>query len=133
MVYEFKKLVEGLEEKGKFLYVQGPDFYFTKNDDENINDCSLLRYRKAEGEKRSEVTMKKKPEGAKHNIKRKEVNWRVDGTKYETIHEGLTQSFYGNHEISLFLKEMEKNVVNNKISPFTAAGLLLEKYSSLKK
>lgn len=52
---------------------------------------------------------------------------------YETINENLTHSFYGNREISLYLKEIEMNVVDNKISPFTAAGLLLQKYSSLKK
>lgn len=94
VVHSFKKLVEGLEEKYNFIYVQGPDYYFTKNDAPSIFDCSFLRYRKADGEKRAEVTMKKKPEGAKHNIQRKEVNWRVDATPYETIHEGAIMQGY---------------------------------------
>ena len=88
LVYEFKKLVETISEPSKFTYVQGPDFYFTKPDD------SFLRYRKADNEKRAEVTMKEKPTGARHNIKRKEVNWRVDGTKYETIYEGAMMQGY---------------------------------------
>ena len=32
--------------------------------------------------------MKEKPDGAGHNVIRKEVNWRVDYTDKETIHEG---------------------------------------------
>jgi len=94
LIYEFKKLVESLDEPYKFVYVQGPDYYFTKE------DGSFLRYRKAENDKRAEVTMKEKPVGARHNIKRKEVNWRVDNTKYETIHEGaLMQGYSYNFKI----------------------------------
>jgi len=46
---------------------------------------------------------------------------------YETINENLTQRFYGNKEISSLLTELENKLVENKISPFTAAGILLEK------
>lgn len=71
-VYEFKKLVEYLNDNYKFVYAQGPDRYYTKK------DGSFMRFRKAETDKYAEITMKAKPEGAKHNIKRKEVNWKVD-------------------------------------------------------
>ena len=46
----------------------------------------------------------------------------------ETINEYLNLSFYGNPEICSFLKEMEEKITGNKISPFTAANLLLERY-----
>lgn len=86
-VYQFKDLVEKIG-GSKFIYVQGPDFYFTKKDN------SFLRYRKAENETRAEVTMKEKPADAKNNIIRKEVNWRVDKTPYETIREGAIMQGY---------------------------------------
>jgi len=71
-VYDFKRLVENINDKFNFVYAQGPDRYFTKK------DGSFIRFRKAETDKYAEITMKEKPLGAKHNIKRKEVNWRVD-------------------------------------------------------
>lgn len=87
LVYKFKTIVTDLDYKN-FVYAEGPDFYYTKP------DGSFLRYRKATTEKRSEVTMKEKPSGAKSNIKRKEVNWRVDNTPKETIHEGALMMGY---------------------------------------
>lgn len=87
LVYKFKTIVAELDYKN-FVYAEGPDFYYTKP------DGSFLRYRKAVTEKRSEVTMKEKPSGAKSNIKRKEVNWRVDSTPKETIHEGALMMGY---------------------------------------
>lgn len=88
-IYEFKKIIEGLE-GGSFVYIQGPDWYFTKK------DGSFLRYRRAENDKsnRAEVTMKEKPKDAKNNIIRKEVNWRVDKTPYETIEAGALMQGY---------------------------------------
>jgi LAO/AO transport system kinase len=47
---------------------------------------------------------------------------------YETINENLTQNFYNNYEISTLLKGFEKKVMDNKMSPFTAASMLLEKF-----
>jgi len=87
----FKFLIMSLEEKlGKweFTYAEGPDYYYTKS------DRSFGRYRKAINQKMAWWTMKEKPEGARHNIKRKEVNWRVDVTPYNTIHEGAVMQGY---------------------------------------
>lgn len=83
----FKSIVEKLPDLEKFIYVEGPDEYFTKTD-------NFARYRKAShglDNNRAEITIKVKPEGAKNNIIRKEVNWRVDGTPREAIHEGLIE------------------------------------------
>jgi len=85
--YRFKAIVSELDYK-TFTYCEGPDIYFTKP------DGSFLRFRKATTEKRAEVTMKEKPIGAKSNIKRKEVNWRVDGTPAETIFAGAEMMGY---------------------------------------
>ena len=81
LIYKFKEIISELDYKN-FVYAEGPDFYFTKK------DGSFLRYRKAVTEKRSEVTIKEKPTGAKNNIKRKEVNWRVDFNSKEAIEAG---------------------------------------------
>jgi adenylate cyclase class IV len=82
-VFEFKQLVENLGEQYDFIYVQGPDHYYTKP------DGSFLRYRKADNDKtgRAELTMKTKPTGASHNILRKEINLRVDKNSFNTIEE----------------------------------------------
>lgn len=52
---------------------------------------------------------------------------------HETITERLTGNFFGNSSMLALLKEMEKKVIENSISPFTAATYLLEKYFSKKK
>lgn len=83
---EFKRIMETLTGLSKFIYVEGPDYYFTKP------DGSFARYRRPShglDNGRSEVTIKVKPEGAKNNIIRKEVNWRVDLTGEDAIREGL--------------------------------------------
>lgn len=87
MQFKFKALVSEADYK-QFIYAEGPDYYFTKP------DGSFLRYRKATTEKRAEVTMKEKPSGAKHNVLRKEVNWRVDHTSKDTIYEGAEMMGY---------------------------------------
>lgn len=93
LVYKFKSIVSEMDYKN-FVYAEGPDFYYTKP------DGSFLRYRKAVTERRAEVTMKEKPDGARHNIQRKEVNWRVDSNSRETIHEGaLMMGFKFNFSI----------------------------------
>lgn len=84
-LFTFKNIVQGLAGLEGFVYVEGPDTYWTKGED-------FCRYRKAshEGEgTKAWLTMKQKPEGAKNNIQRKEVNWRVDSTPFETIREGV--------------------------------------------
>jgi adenylate cyclase class IV len=82
-VFEFKQLVESIGEPYDFIYVQGPDWYYTKP------DGSFLRYRRAENDKsnRAELTMKTKPDGAGHNVIRKEINLRVDKNKFCTVEE----------------------------------------------
>lgn len=85
LLTEFKRVAGALPDLHKFLYVEGPDEYWTRNGD-------FARYRRPEhglDNGRAELTMKTKPEGAKNNIIRREWNWRVDGTPPETIREGL--------------------------------------------
>lgn len=84
----FKKIVESIKEDKSFLYVEGKDFYYVKEDMPN----SFARYRSADyglDNGRSEVTIKTKPIAAKNNIKRQELNWRVDKTPEKTIMLGL--------------------------------------------
>jgi adenylate cyclase class IV len=76
-----KLLVERMPTFQEFIYAEGPDEYYTKND-------AFIRYRKEanKGENaRAELTMKIKPEGAKNNIMRTEYNIRVDGTPHDVI------------------------------------------------
>jgi adenylate cyclase class IV len=82
-VFEFKQLIENINDQYDFLYVQGPDHYYTKP------DGSFLRYRKADNDKtgRAELTMKSKSEGSSNNIIRKEINLRVDKNNFSTIQE----------------------------------------------
>ena len=84
---EFKSIMDNFPGLTKFIYVEGPDEYFTKAE-------GFARYRKAShglDDNRAEVTIKVKPEGAKNNIIRKEINWRVDNTPRDAIHEGLKE------------------------------------------
>ena len=100
-IYAFKEIINNLEDKPTFLYVEGPDFYYTKNDSDDIERVSFMRWRKADNQKRAEVTFKKKPEGVKSNTNRKEVNWRVDRTPFKTIEEGaFMQGYDFNFKIS---------------------------------
>jgi len=82
---KFKNLVMSFaKELGNFdfIYVEGPDYYYTRNGGDAIG-----RYRKAINGKEAWWTVKIKRNN-KNNINRTETNWRVDGTPYETIHEG---------------------------------------------
>lgn len=91
LLTEFKRIMGTLPHLEKFIYVEGPDYYFTKP------DGSFARYRRPShglDNGRSEVTIKVKPEGAKNNIIRKEVNWRVDQTGEDAIREGLSLMGY---------------------------------------
>ena len=66
----FKKIVESLPNRTDYLQIDGPDYYFTKE------DGSFARYGKPDsmaGDAREEVTIKVKPDGAKNNIIRKEI------------------------------------------------------------
>jgi adenylate cyclase class IV len=90
----FKKIVSELPDIKRFLYVEGPDHYFTHP---NFDENSFGRYRKPSfglDGGRSEWTVKVKPKGAKNNIQRTEVNWRVDKTKEEDIFKMLELQGY---------------------------------------
>ena len=52
---------------------------------------------------------------------------------HETIENNLKRSFYNHPEIKSVLNEFEKNVLEDKISSFVAAGKLLELFSKLSK
>lgn len=110
---EFKRIVDGLPGLQKFLYVEGPDSYYTNKhvtnlflkfadslDEQNkeklvsiVNKTigqypPFMRYRRPshglDGD-RKELTTKYKPDGAKNNIQREEKNLRVDKTPEDTI------------------------------------------------
>jgi len=51
---------------------------------------------------------------------------------HETIKEQLKRNFYDNKQIQLKLSELEEDVLSEQLSPFVAAGVLLEMYSDLK-
>lgn len=83
LLTEFKRIVGGMDGLEKFIYVEGPDYYFTNGKGDNF-----IRYRRpAHGldNGRSEVTVKVKPEGAKNNIMRTEVNVRVDQSPEDSV------------------------------------------------
>ena len=77
-LYPFKHLMEQ-QEGFSFLYIESDDVYFVKDDD-------FLRYRFSDDkkDKRAELTFKKR-HSAYNNIKRTEVNMRVDPNKKETV------------------------------------------------
>ena len=52
---------------------------------------------------------------------------------HETIQESLKRNFYSNPEIKIRLQEFEKDILENRESPFTVAGKLLEHFSGLNK
>lgn len=76
----FKDLVESLEGLKEFVYVQGPDVYWTKGED------NFQRYRKAEHDKSGKawLTNKFKTEDSNNN-NRVEHNIRIDHTPYEEV------------------------------------------------
>jgi adenylate cyclase class IV len=85
----FKKLVEQLSDIQAFLYVEGPDCYYSHPD---FDDSSFGRYRRPSfglDGGRAEWTVKFKPKGAKNSIQRLEINWRVDKTPEEDIKRGV--------------------------------------------
>lgn len=89
LLTEFKKLLEALPDNKSFIYVEGPDYYYVRED---LDEGSFARYRRPSyglDNGRCEVTFKIKPKGAKNNIRREEYNWRVDGTPEDTIRQAL--------------------------------------------
>lgn len=96
LLTEFKTIMNTIPELEKFIYVEGPDYYFT-----NGKGDSFIRYRRPShglDNGRSEVTVKIKPKDAKNNIIREEVNIRVDSTPEDAVrrfisHMGYTPNF----------------------------------------
>lgn len=84
VLFEFKDLAESLNPK-KFIYVEGPDTFFTITGRDDI----FARYRRAtHGDgKRAEFTVKEK-HSENNNIIRTETNWRVDNTSREEVVKG---------------------------------------------
>ncbi len=96
LLFEFKSLVQELNPK-KFIYVEGPDTFFTTPGRDDI----FARYRRAtHGDgKRAEFTVKEK-HSKNNNIIRTETNWRVDSTPKEDIIKGAElMGFTFNNEI----------------------------------
>lgn len=110
---EFKQIADNLTNKKKFLYVEGPDTYYTNEHitnkleafGETLSEKSketfdtvladtigqfppFMRYRRPshglDGD-RKELTTKYKQSGSKNNIQREEKNIRVDKVDEETI------------------------------------------------
>lgn len=94
LMIDFKKLVDKVPNIQRFLYVEGEDEYYVHP---STSEVDFARYRRPShglDNNRSEVTYKSKPEGAKNNIIRTEINWRVDETPAEAIREGLKKQGY---------------------------------------
>lgn len=84
LLHPFKELMDTIGFK-KFLYVQGPDVFFTKPGDRE----TFARYRRAEhGDKREEFTIKQKHD-ENSSIIRTETNWLVTGTPANEILKGI--------------------------------------------
>lgn len=110
---EFKRIMDTMPNLHKFIYVEGPDDYFTnehitkafgefaatlKNADaERLNALisetvglfpPFMRYRRPShglDNNRQELTTKYKQDGAKNNVQREEKNIRVDNTEESTV------------------------------------------------
>ena len=83
LLHPFKELIE--EEIGydKFLYVQGTDVFFTKENEEGF----FARYRRADHSNEAQFTLKKK-HTENSSIKRTETNWDVSGTSFTEVKVG---------------------------------------------
>lgn len=97
LVYQFKRLAETLEGVEEFIYIESDDIYYV----DSKGDFARYRYSKSKDDKRAEVTWKVKPEGATNNIRRLEINWRVDETPAKDIEAGIElRGFKRNFRIS---------------------------------
>jgi hypothetical protein len=81
---EFKQILDSLKEDKSFLYVEGPDYYWTypkwwfDNNKEWDEGGTFVRFRKPSyglDNGNRQVTWKYKPKDAKNNIQRIENNW----------------------------------------------------------
>lgn len=113
LVHDFKRIMESLPDLEKFIYVEGPDDYFTNEhiakqfadfadslkdkDKERLNELvattvglfpPFMRYRRPShglDGNRQELTTKYQQEGVKNNVQREEKNIRVDNTAEDTV------------------------------------------------
>lgn len=101
LLIEFKQLVEGLPEPKSFLYVEGPDLYYTyptwwfKNNVQWDVNGTFIRYRKPSyglDNGKRQVTWKYKPQGALNSIQRKELNWDIGKTEENVIVDQINSS-----------------------------------------
>lgn len=119
---EFKRIMDTLSGLEKFIYVEGPDEYFTNEhltksldafgetlnakDKERFHEViassigqfpPFMRYRRPShglDGNRQEITTKYKQTGVKNNIQREEKNLRVDQTELNTIKSFITDIGY---------------------------------------
>jgi adenylate cyclase class IV len=92
---EFKQIMDSLNEEKKFIYVEGPDYYWTypawwfHNNPEWDESGTFVRFRKPSyglDNGSRQVTWKYKPKEAKNNIQRIENNWDIkDKTEEASI------------------------------------------------
>jgi hypothetical protein len=90
---QFKQILDGFNEEKTFIYVEGPDLYFTyptwwfKQNPQWDPEGTFARYRKPSyglDDGRRQVTWKYKPKDSKNNIQRKELNWNLDDSTADT-------------------------------------------------
>jgi hypothetical protein len=101
LLIEFKQIMESQETLKDFLYIEGPDFFYTYPQswfDANPQwepNGTFARYRKPSfglDKGRRQVTWKYKPKDAKNSIKRKENNWDIGKTPEKVVIEQLQDS-----------------------------------------
>jgi hypothetical protein len=90
----FKQILSELPEEKEFIYVEGPDYYFTypkwwfEHNPQWDPNGTFGRYRKPSfglDNGRRQVTFKYKPSGAKNSIQRKELNTNITPETPESV------------------------------------------------
>ncbi len=92
---EFKQIVDGYSEEKKFIYVEGPDYYWTHpkwwfdNNPEWDENGTFVRFRKPSyglDNGSRQVTSKYKPKDSRSSVQRIENNWDIkDKTEESAI------------------------------------------------
>ena len=59
------------------------------------------------------------------NRREQQIQWM-----YNNIHEDLKQLFYGSEHITEHLRVLEKDIIDDKISPVKAAEMIIEAFKS---
>lgn len=101
LLIKFKQLMEAQAGLKDFVYVEGPDLFYTypqtwfNANPQWDSQGTFIRYRKPSfglDKGRRQVTWKYKPAAAKNNIQRREHNWDIGKTPENVIIEQLTDS-----------------------------------------